>query len=48
MDKENRSFFRPSHPFIIVKEINKKVIEETIKAYAECILVEILSFFKEN
>jgi len=35
MDKENRSFFGPSHPFIIIKEINKKVIKETIKAYAE-------------
>jgi hypothetical protein len=35
IQKENKSFFGPSHPFIIVKKITKEIIEETIQAYAE-------------
>jgi hypothetical protein len=35
MDKEKMNYFGPSHPFIIVKELTKDIIEETLKAYAE-------------
>jgi len=32
---KDKSFFGPSHSFIIVQKITKKIIEETIQAYAE-------------
>jgi len=35
MDKEKINYFEPGHPFIIVKELTKDIIEETVKAYAE-------------
>jgi hypothetical protein len=35
MDKEKMNYFRPGLPFIIVKELTKDIIEETMKAYAE-------------
>jgi hypothetical protein len=35
MDKEKMNYFGPGHPFIIVKELTKDIIEETLKAYAE-------------
>jgi len=35
MDKEKKNYFGPSHPFIIVKEITKEIVEEAVKAYAE-------------
>jgi hypothetical protein len=35
MNKEKMNYFEPGHPFIIVKEITKEIVEETLKAYAE-------------
>jgi hypothetical protein len=35
MDKEQMNYFTPGHPFIIVKQLTKAIIEETIKAYVE-------------
>jgi hypothetical protein len=35
MDKEKMNYFGPGHPFIIVKELTKDIIEEAIKAYAD-------------
>ena len=35
MDKNQKNYFEPGIPFIIVKELTKEIIEETIKAYAE-------------
>ena len=35
MNKEKMNYFEPGHPFIIVKELTKEIIEETLKAYAE-------------
>ena len=34
MDKEKKNYFGPGHPFIIVKQLTKKIIVETITAYA--------------
>src|SRR5687767_14654961 len=35
MDQEKMNYFEPGIPFIIVKELTEKIIEETVKAYAE-------------
>jgi len=35
MDKEKMNYLEPCPPFIIVKELTKDIIEETVKAYAE-------------
>ncbi len=35
MDKDKKNYFRPGTPFIMVKELTKEIIEETVKAYAE-------------
>lgn len=35
MEKEKKNYFGPGYPLIIVKKLTKKVIEETLSAYAE-------------
>jgi hypothetical protein len=35
MDKDKMNYFEPNDPFIIVKELTKDIIEETLKAYGE-------------
>lgn len=35
MDKEKSNFLSPGDPMIVVREITKEIIEETIKEYAE-------------
>jgi hypothetical protein len=35
MDLANMNYFRPGYPFILVKELTKDIIVETIQAYAE-------------
>ena len=35
MDQEEMNYLRTGHPFIIVKELTKEIIEEAVKAYAD-------------
>lgn len=35
MDKEKTNFLEPDYPFIIVRKLTKKIIEEAVKAYAK-------------
>lgn len=35
MDQDKKDYFKPRIPFIIVKELTKEIIEETVQAYAE-------------
>jgi hypothetical protein len=35
MEKEKMNYFEPGHPFVIVKQLTKEIVEETIQAYAE-------------
>jgi hypothetical protein len=35
MNEDKLNYFAPGEPFIIVKELTKEIIEETIKAYVE-------------
>lgn len=35
MDKEKVNYFRPGHPFILVKKLTKDIIKKAVIAYAE-------------
>lgn len=35
MEKEQKNYFGPAHPYVIVKKLTKEIIEETIQAYVE-------------
>ena len=35
MEKDKINYFEPGHPFLIVKELTKEIIEEAAKAYAK-------------
>lgn len=35
MDQDKKNYLRPGHLFSVAKELTKKIVKETIKAYAE-------------